>query len=589
MRTLSGRWLGVPAALLSVVLPAQTVLRDIDPRPGVSSSPENVVKSGERIFFKANDGVNGRELWVSDGTAAGTNLVANLSAGSGSPGIENLVPVVGGVAFKATFLPLTNNLFFSDGTSAGTGVVTLPEIYGTGLYKAGGDRSTLYFVASTWAGAGGELYARDSGGAVTRLTDFHGTGPNARVIDLLVVHGRRAWFSVLFGNTVELWVYEPGSLRRIAFPSGTSMRNGSIPTAELGGRLWFPGFDAQTGVEPWVADPLLNTAWRVGDLEPGVGSSDPARFAAFGVDVVFTAVTLAAGQEIYRFQPNATAPVLVADVYPGPNSGVATWPLFASGGTLYFAGYQPTTGEELWRTDGTAAGTALVADLSPGSGWGSPGYLVAPVCDGGAVLFAGAEPTRGREMWLTNGTTAGTRLLFDLIPGAGSGVTAYGGAWATLLGTTWLFLGSTAATGDELFTFDASLTRAACATCPVAGCPGTNGVPRLTTRGQPTLGNAAFAVDLQSARAASTALFLLDRNGTSTPLPGGCTLFSGPAPVIAIHSTDAAGAATQGLAVPNQPWLLGVVLRTQWAVADPNGAFQQTLSMSNGCYLVLGS
>jgi ELWxxDGT repeat protein len=367
------------------------------------------------------------------------------------------------------------------------------------------------------------------------------------------------------------------------------MRNGSTPTAEVNGRLYFAGWDAQTGVEPWVADPVTATAWRIGDLEPGVGSSDPARFAAFGGDVVFTAVTIAAGHELYRFQPNASAPVLVADVYPGPNSGVASWPLVASGSTLYFVGYQAATGEELWRTDGTTSGTAIVADISPGSGWGSPGFLVAPVCDGGAVLFGGADPTHGREMWITDGTTTGTRVLFDLIAGAGSGVTAYGGSWATLLGTTWVFLGTTAATGDELFVFDASLTRAPCATCPVAGCAGTNGIPSLTTRGQPALGNSSFAAMLQSARAASTAVFLLDGDGASTPLPGGCALFTGAAPVMVIHPTDAGGAATQSLPVPNQPWLLGVVLRTQWAVADPNGALLQTLSMSNGCYLVLGN
>src|SRR5581483_425377 len=35
---------------------------------------------GNRVFFVADDGVHGRELWVSDGTAAGTKMVLNINA-----------------------------------------------------------------------------------------------------------------------------------------------------------------------------------------------------------------------------------------------------------------------------------------------------------------------------------------------------------------------------------------------------------------------------------------------------------------------------------------------------------------------------
>jgi ELWxxDGT repeat protein len=36
------------------------------------------------LFFTAFDGVNGAELWKSDGTAAGTVLVRDIRAGSSS-------------------------------------------------------------------------------------------------------------------------------------------------------------------------------------------------------------------------------------------------------------------------------------------------------------------------------------------------------------------------------------------------------------------------------------------------------------------------------------------------------------------------
>ena len=58
-----------------------TLVRDIKPIGG--SDPWTLVKAGERVFFCANDGEHGRELWVSDGTAAGTRLVKDIRPGAG--------------------------------------------------------------------------------------------------------------------------------------------------------------------------------------------------------------------------------------------------------------------------------------------------------------------------------------------------------------------------------------------------------------------------------------------------------------------------------------------------------------------------
>jgi ELWxxDGT repeat protein len=344
-------------------------------------------------------------------------------------------------------------------------------------------------------------------------------------------------------------------------------------------------------MEPWVADPVTGTARMLGDVNPGAASSNPWGFVALGADIVFVADSAATGIELFKQQPSASAPVLVADAMPGPTGSVVSpWPLVVSGSKVFFVASVPATGQELWRSDGTAAGTAIVRDVNPGTGAGCLGGRVTPVCASGLVLFQGTEPGRGSEMWLTDGTPGGTRLLFDLVPGAGSGLQGnqVSDGWATLLGTTWFFLGTTPATGTEPFAFEASWLQAPCTTCPVAGCAGTSGVPRLEAVGQPTLGNGAFALRVRSARPASLGLLLLDAPGPTTALPGGCTLFTGALPLIFAALTDGAGEATSPLPIPIFPWLLGAALRTQWAVLDPNGAFQQSLSFSNGCHVVLG-
>ena len=58
------------------------LVEDINPGAG-SSSPRSLTVVGSTVFFSANDGANGTELWKSDGTAAGTALVKDIYPGSG--------------------------------------------------------------------------------------------------------------------------------------------------------------------------------------------------------------------------------------------------------------------------------------------------------------------------------------------------------------------------------------------------------------------------------------------------------------------------------------------------------------------------
>lgn len=75
-------------------------------------------------------------------------------------------------------------------------------------------------------------------------------------------------------------------------------------------------------------------------------------------------------------------------------------------------------GAELWTSDGTAAGTRLLRDITPGalgSGlWDAP--LVA-VGQHGAFAFPAPDAAGGLELWTSDGTTGGTRPLHDLAPG----------------------------------------------------------------------------------------------------------------------------------------------------------------------------
>ena len=72
------------------------------------------------LFFIANDGIRGEELWKSDGTAAGTVLVRDIVSGIGGSLPSNLVNVSGTLYFTAANSVGGRELWKSNGTAAGT-------------------------------------------------------------------------------------------------------------------------------------------------------------------------------------------------------------------------------------------------------------------------------------------------------------------------------------------------------------------------------------------------------------------------------------------------------------------------------------
>jgi ELWxxDGT repeat protein len=54
-------------------------------------------------------------------------------------------------------------------------------------------------------------------------------------------------------------------------------------------------------------------------------------------------------------------------------------------------------GMELWTSDGSAQGTRLVQDIAPGASWSSPMGLTAV---GQNLYFSAYESSHGRELWV---------------------------------------------------------------------------------------------------------------------------------------------------------------------------------------------
>lgn len=104
------------------------LVKDINPTPGGNSLPRKFIAFSGALYFTANDGQTGYELWKTDGTEAGTTLVKDITpaawwnappADFSSPPLDFKV-FNGALYFQANDGEHGYELWKTDGTSSGT-------------------------------------------------------------------------------------------------------------------------------------------------------------------------------------------------------------------------------------------------------------------------------------------------------------------------------------------------------------------------------------------------------------------------------------------------------------------------------------
>ncbi len=127
--------------------------------------------------------------------------------------------------------------------------------------------------------------------------------------------------------------------------------------------------------------------------------------------------------QLRKSDGSAAGTVMVANLaWTGSNGGQPPKNFIVMGTKLYFT-FGLNNGGELWVSDGTTAGTVEVVNLSTGS---SSGIQNAGIDDNpmmvfnGKLYFAGTTGLSDYELYASDGTVAGTALVYDLRPGVGS-------------------------------------------------------------------------------------------------------------------------------------------------------------------------
>ncbi|MFP2932709.1 ELWxxDGT repeat protein [Pyxidicoccus sp. 3LG] len=398
-----------------------------------AEGPESLVEFRGQLAFAANFEDGTRALWTSDGTEAGTFAVKTLPVESPALGIrmEHLTPAGERLFFTAGESVHGNELWVSDGTPSGTGLVAdlTPgpgHSYLTGLTALG---STLTFfrtlLATETTPERTELWRSDGTASGTvRLRDF-GAGTSVgwqtgRADDVLV------FFVTGDSGGTAVWRTDgtaAGTQVLRSFP-GTPVGYG-VADVNSAGRLTFfslPEPDDSTSV--WKTDGTRAGTVRLYTFAPD--GRYPRMLTALG-DHLYVSLTSAAEQRaaLFRLRVDGVGGKEHVVTLPNPYADQQdAWPYISSftttGGRLFFELAIGSSGPaprdtQLWVTDGTKAGTRLLRrPLSLSDEYGSP--IVAAGADSGLVFFAAYDGTSGIEPWVTDGTVAGTRLLKDVAP-----------------------------------------------------------------------------------------------------------------------------------------------------------------------------
>lgn len=354
----------------------------------------------------------GHELYATDGV--GAHLLKDLVPGELSSFPSNFNNLKGKTYFVANWVDgggalQPTRLWVTDGSSAGTQAVADLEVGQQGMVEAPDGR--IYFVGSTPA-TGPELYAFDETTQQASLVDEVVPGPTGSDPRDLVVLGGAVYFHAKSAQGRELWKAENGTLtlvRDINPGSANGLLEFGQPLLAALGRLWFRAQDGVHGLELWTSDGTASGTAMVKDLAL-VGGSDPRSLVQLDEDEIwFTAWSPDLGRELWRSDGTALGTQLFADLNPGHGTESSeVLNVFSPDGTSVWG--QSVAGSKLslwtWRAEtGLVEIAKIPGEHVPGS------RMVGGVVGGRSRAFFLVETGGDRVLWVTDGTLAGTGSL----------------------------------------------------------------------------------------------------------------------------------------------------------------------------------
>src|SRR5579864_22160 len=428
------------------------------------------IAADTKAYFLGNTTTDGQQVWVTDGTTAGTHQVANPYTGTDtqSPALLSLIGT--DLVFGEQTTEYRLQLFRTDGTAAGTGAISnfAQNQYGRVIDNIGINGKIYVALDSGLSCCAPDLWATDGTIAGTvqiptpsgppwhlQPSSLRAFGDSVALITDDESHGSRVSTVATATNALTIVDAGPG-----VYSSTIAVMDGFI--------LYLSG-DASTGQQLWRSDGTVPGTVMVMDMGPGVQLSQLAQgivITRVGSRAIFQSENAQDGPQLWGSDGTAqgTVPLIAT---PTPVGSGFVPPLLGVAGTHgYYAVYNGTDFRVVV-TDGTVAGTHVLSDAGPIDPNSLPGefipgaqviagddtlaflyiyhlnapgntrhlYTYAPqpnslthlldndladeasepmLTYAGRLYFRGGDPVHSDNPWVSDGTVAGTHILVNL-------------------------------------------------------------------------------------------------------------------------------------------------------------------------------
>lgn len=370
------------------------------------------------LYLKAQDPNNPYQvdLWESDGTAAGTNVLWSNGI-SDLPGDWDFFALNNDLYFITETSTSGDQFYRTDGTVAGTTLLTTPGFTFDAQLGFTVANGKLFFAASSGPSTGVTIWTTDGTAA--------GTAP--------IVDPSIGVSSMLAGNDVLYFIGNNGDLydtngtnTGLADPTETS--NGWVANRLLGqsdGGLVFGATNSAGTETTWVLPapaalsptspppPVVTPPFTPPDTTITSGLATPVPVSNAGTNNSYgQGVSIGGflyysmddgvhGSQIWKTDGTAAGATMVTDFNASSQDGATPIDLTNFDGALYFIAQSGGSSSGLYETDGTPNGTLLVQENTT--------FIIGQI--GNELYFTGIDSSGNIQLYKTDGTRAGTVLV----------------------------------------------------------------------------------------------------------------------------------------------------------------------------------